>query len=502
MADREYFDHYRICRDEDGKPIELGRGAMATTYMAEDPNLRRNVALKVINVESLGEEPRRKFETEARAAALLQQGNVAAVHHLGSDKSHFFYAMEHIDGETAEAWVNERGPMPVIDALKIALQVSRALAAASRHGLTHRDIKPSNLMLCRVDDGEWPIVKVIDFGLATAAEELRTSLPANVGFHGTAQYASPEQAQQHPVDVRSDIYSLGCTLWFLLTGQPPFSGSLASIFAQNLNATPPFRQLGHFPRSVRKLLEQMLKKNRDQRPSPPELAKKIQRCLGALERQQTFSQRVAIPFAAAKQSWVSVATRLKPVPLAAALIFICALAAFGFMVAAASKPARKVVGIPEKEAVEFASENPVTKPTDLTNHSVALPPSNRALPPAADARAMGDPSIEKEPADLTSNHQPDAKPEERLNGLPKALPRDQVLASYLGTDSSGRWMFSTPDNSSRTEASTAPTLAKSNGSAVKKHPVRAKSPRSNSARPSSGHPVASAARKIVGFLRQ
>lgn len=286
MLQPKLFDHYRVCPDENGNPRELGRGAMGVTYLANDCNLQRKVALKVIAADSLDDTRKNNFAKEARAAALLRHPNVAAVHHLGANDAHFFYAMEYVDGETAEAWVSETGPMSTATALSVALQVSRALAAAARQGLAHRDIKPANLMLCTSADGEWPTVKVIDFGLAHSA----ASGPED-GFHGSAQYASPEQALQQPVDSRSDVYSLGCVLWFLLTGEPPFMGSFASVLAQQLNSKPPFEKLPRLPKAVRRLLEQMLQKNRDQRPEPHALTDAMQRCLVKAERGQAFSRR-------------------------------------------------------------------------------------------------------------------------------------------------------------------------------------------------------------------
>ncbi|HEY2341537.1 MAG TPA: serine/threonine-protein kinase, partial [Chthoniobacteraceae bacterium] len=209
------LDHYEVLTREDGSPFEIGRGAMGITYKAIDSNLGMTVALKVINTRFLNSEmAQQRFKREARAAAKLRHRNVASVFHLGATGESYFYAMEFIDGETVEALVKREGPQPPLTALRIALQVARALHAAEQHGLIHRDIKPANLMLVREDDEL--CVKVIDFGLVKVQDADReddaAQTVAGAGFFGTPQFASPEQLREEKLDIRSDIYSLGITL--------------------------------------------------------------------------------------------------------------------------------------------------------------------------------------------------------------------------------------------------------------------------------------------------
>jgi len=169
MPEAENYQHYQVLRREDGSLWELGRGAMGITYKAFDTNLRCTVALKVINNTYLDSEiARQRFLREARAAAALRHQNVASVFHLGSDHDSYFYAMEYIDGQTVDAYMAAKGKMEPVEALRICLQVTRALAAAARQQLVHRDLKPANLML--VDEDGEKIVKVIDFGLAKTAK--------------------------------------------------------------------------------------------------------------------------------------------------------------------------------------------------------------------------------------------------------------------------------------------------------------------------------------------
>ena len=215
MPEAILFDHYEVLTRDDGSPYELGRGAMGITYKAFDTSLRITVALKVINAAYLDSEvARQRFVREARSAAKLRHRHVASVFHLGTEGDTWFYAMEFIDGETVEAVIKRQGPLAPAMALTITAQVARALNAATQHGLVHRDIKPANLMLVREDDEL--VAKVIDFGLAktsvTGDPEDAATLSMG-GFVGTPHFASPEQLEERDIDVRSDIYSLGVTLW-------------------------------------------------------------------------------------------------------------------------------------------------------------------------------------------------------------------------------------------------------------------------------------------------
>ncbi len=250
------YGHFEIARRPDGSFDELGQGAMGATYRAVDTVLRATVALKVIaqNVAGLPA-VRARFLREARAAARLRHPNVASVFHYGEQDGECFYAMELVEGETLEERVRRDGPLPVAAVLEVGRQVARALAAAEAQRLVHRDIKPGNLMWVvnsRPDKpGGAPLIKVIDFGLAKAltgdAEVAAGESDTRHGFVGTPAFASPEQfarAQAHPVDTRSDLYSLGVTLWYLLCGCTPFRGAtLEEIHRQQTHEPLPVDQL-------------------------------------------------------------------------------------------------------------------------------------------------------------------------------------------------------------------------------------------------------------------
>jgi serine/threonine protein kinase/TPR repeat protein len=294
MADAERYQHYEVLRRVDGSLWELGRGAMGITYKAFDTNLRCPVALKVINNTYLNSDvARQRFLREARAAAALRHQNVASVFHLGTDHDSYFYAMEFIDGETVDAYMKRVGALSALEALGITLQVSRALAAAAKQQLVHRDLKPANLML--VDEEGEKVVKVIDFGLAKSAKkegEDSGTLTVGGGFVGTPHFASPEQLEERDIDIRSDIYSLGATLYYMVSGRPPFSGSVAQIMSQHLYKPLPLEPLEGSPSCVVQLVRRMMEKDRANRPQTPgDLRQVVSRCIEAIQADATALHR-------------------------------------------------------------------------------------------------------------------------------------------------------------------------------------------------------------------
>jgi TPR repeat protein/chaperone required for assembly of F1-ATPase len=292
MPEAERYQQYEVLRRGDGSLWELGRGAMGITYKAYDTNLHCTVALKVINSAYLGNDTaRQRFLREARAAAALRHPNVASVFNLGTDQDNYFYVMEFIDGETVEACVKRKGRLEPAEALNTTLQVARALAAAAKVRLVHRDLKPANLMLVE-QDGE-SVVKVIDFGLAKSAKDAGEDTAALTvgGFVGTPHFASPEQVEEGDLDIRSDIYSLGATLYFMLAGKAPFSGSVAQVMTQHLYKPINIEPLTGVLPCVVSLIQRMLEKDRNQRyQTPRELQNAIVTCL---EEIRGHSTRVA-----------------------------------------------------------------------------------------------------------------------------------------------------------------------------------------------------------------
>jgi serine/threonine protein kinase len=221
------FENYELMTGEDGKPVELGRGAMGVTYKAFDVDLHCPVTLKVISERHLEDESvRLRFLREARAAARLRHSNVASVLRLGRTGNSYFYAMEFVEGETLENLIKRSGWLEAKLALGIAAQVATGLAAVHKQKLVHRDIKPSNIMVSS-EEGGAVTAKIIDLGLSKSLDEpgAQTAISTPGAFAGTPEFASPEQFAGVPVDIRSDLYSLGVTLWVMLTGMAPFRGT-------------------------------------------------------------------------------------------------------------------------------------------------------------------------------------------------------------------------------------------------------------------------------------
>src|SRR5881227_3736786 len=270
------YAHFEVEVGADGFPVELGAGAMAVTYRARDTVLNSEAALKVIErrvAQNLG--ARSRFLREARAAANIHHPNIARVTYYGEQDGECFYAMELVKGETLEARVRRDGPMPLALALEVIEQAARALAAAEACGVVHRDIKPSNIML-ESDASGAPTVTLIDYGVAKVmGPQAEPGIEqTQAGFIGTPAFASPEQfagVQQLPIDTRSDIYSLGVTLWYLLTGRTPFVGRTMEEIRARQTSELPLEQLKrlHVPSQVVALLKSMLATDPNHRPQSP-----------------------------------------------------------------------------------------------------------------------------------------------------------------------------------------------------------------------------------------
>ena len=310
------FQHYEVCLAADGVTLqELGRGAMGTTYRAVDVNLGSAVALKVIRARYSGNfDARERFRREARAAAQLRHPNVASVFHFGETPAgQCFYAMELVEGETLEARVRRDGPLPVSVALDVGEQVARALMAAEAHGVVHRDLKPSNLMIVPTcgDSGDPAaaglVVKVIDFGLAKPTATTPDTLDDDDdGFFGTPGFASPEQLAMDQatarLDARSDIYSLGVTLWYLLCGRTPFTKRTPKdLRDEQIHELPgKFSTLAtsKVPTPLIRLLRSMLATDPAERPqSARELLAQLRQCreaIGARPRRRRLLQLAAL----------------------------------------------------------------------------------------------------------------------------------------------------------------------------------------------------------------
>jgi WD40 repeat protein len=252
----------------------LGAGGMGLVYQAEDAQLRRPVALKVMKPE-LAQNPgaRERFLREARAAAQLHSDHVVTIHQVGEDRQAVFLAMELLEGQSLAEWLKGGRRLALAEAARVGREVAEGLAAAHARGLIHRDVKPGNVWLeARGGEpgGSSPRsrVKLLDFGLARAADD-DLHLTRSGAIVGTPAYMAPEQARGDKVDPRCDLFSLGVLLYQLCTGRLPFRGdNVLSLFAAlAVDTPPPPREINpDIPPRLAGLVERLLAKDRERRP--------------------------------------------------------------------------------------------------------------------------------------------------------------------------------------------------------------------------------------------
>src|SRR5262245_25886431 len=254
LIDQVFDGRYRVVR-------KLGTGGMANVYLAEDQELGRSVAIKMLDERhSQDEQFVERFRREAKNAAGLSHPNIVSIYDRGQAEGTYYIAMEYLEGRTLKELLITRGPTPLAVAIDYARQILGALGFAHRHGIVHRDIKPHNVVVA--PDGR---LKVTDFGIARSGTSQMTETGSIIG---TAQYLSPEQARGAPVTPASDIYSVGIVLYEMLTGQVPFTGDTPlEIAMKHLSATPepPSEQRPEVPHELDSIVLRALAKNPDDR---------------------------------------------------------------------------------------------------------------------------------------------------------------------------------------------------------------------------------------------
>jgi serine/threonine protein kinase len=243
----------------------LGRGGMGIVLRGFDTELQRAVAIKVLAPEwTASDAARRRFAREAQAAASVAHESVVPIYNVGADASPPYIVMRYIPGVTLQQMVDHQGPLPAPLILRITSQLAHGLAAAHARSLVHRDVKPANVLVGENTDRVW----LSDFGLARAADEARLTRTGTIA--GTPHYMSPEQARGEPLDGRSDWFSLGCLIYFMSTGVPPFDApSTLAILQQTISAKPkPLAKLRpDLPEALVDLVNHLLAKRPDKRPA-------------------------------------------------------------------------------------------------------------------------------------------------------------------------------------------------------------------------------------------
>src|SRR6184192_415608 len=506
-----FSENYSVCLNDDGSAREIQRNGPAVTYKAIGYDSGRVVAMQLIPLANIDEVDRVRFEESARAAQRVDNANLGRIFDVGVKDDHLVFVSEYLEGETAEAWIRAHGPMPADAVLRIGHQVMNALAAAATHSLTHRSIQPANLMILpgAASDGGWPRVKLVNFGLAGLKvrsdsgemHELVPSMPS--------QFASPEQLENRRVDFRSDIFSLGAAIWFLLTGAVP---SAAAESEPRLSASAVA-----VPRFVRNLVSQMLRTNSEERPQDPAaFAEKIHACLQKAERRTAFTRSFGPPPAITTIP-IREKKRISPaLTLAAVIAVLASLGAFYFVRSQReSKPLGVIIGVPETaEAPSLpvtasASPSPVIKQVAEQPGLVAQQSPKQAASPAPTPTAnnvslspqlaannrMADPPVPAEGPSATSQApvSSESPPAEKNESAPTDLPNPTELAvkESVATTASGDKPSSSPAH-----AAAASKPSDSNASTTKSR--RQRVAKFSARRPLPPLHVGSASDRVVG----
>src|SRR5438477_7107913 len=302
-----FLQHYRVCLGSDGTPNELGRDGAVIAYEAVDQRSGEPVALTLVPIESIDAAFREQFEEQGRAVQRLRHVNIAKVFDFGREGEDYVYASERLPGETLAAWVAQHGPMAADATLRVAEQIVSVLSSASFHKLPFPPVQPQDIIVVpgQTPEGGWPLVKLTNFGLTGLKARTESSPPGETSPPRVAgelernevevngQISSAEQSaiagprgEYKTTGFRSEIYSLGATMYFLLTG--------IELSAETLRQPP---KLSGFPKPLRNLLSQMLHPNPDQRPKDlVVLGEMIRSCLLKIERRLALAHRYGIPF--------------------------------------------------------------------------------------------------------------------------------------------------------------------------------------------------------------
>jgi serine/threonine protein kinase len=444
MEQTTFLGHYRISVDDSTAPRELGRAGAATTYKAVDERSGEPVALTLIPVSSIDPAARNQFEEQARAAARIKHINIAKVLDFGREEDHFVYISEPLPGEPLASWIEQHGPMPADAVLRVAEQIVSVLSTARFHKLAQCAIQPANLVIVpgSTPEGSWPFVKLTNFGLAeldfgpkssTRDESVKLMDFRDAGslaggldkpngseceeISVAPQFASPEPrkvSEQHQTaDFRSEVYSLGATMYFMLTaGAPPPETRRA-------------RELSGFPKALRNLIGSMLHRDPDQRPKDPvALAEMIRECLLKIERRQVFARRLGIP----QPAVIPRKSRTTLTPLAqvlrATLVFAAIVLAAGVLGALLlpvdinpfrhRTTAKEMIGVPigVPEASPFSSPQATKTAPVVANQ----PPTDTVTSGAADQTSSPGPEQgQSSNAGLVAAASPASPPEPRPN---------------------------------------------------------------------------------------
>jgi protein kinase-like protein len=453
MERKTLLEHYRVCLGSDGTPNELGRDGDAIVYEAVDERSREPVALTLVPVESIDSALRERFEEQARAVQRLRHVNIAKVFDFGREGENYVYVSERPLGETLAAWVAQHGPMPADATLRVAEQIVSVFSSASFHKLPYPPIDLSHIFVVpgQTPEGGWPLIKLTNFGVTGLKTDRHNSPKTEASFPSGPDEPDSQDAASHDTgpstvksltaesrktmgeqgtaDVRWEIYSLGATMYFLLTG--------VALSAETVRQPP---RLSGFPKPLRNLLSLMLHPNPDRRPKDlVVLGEMIRSCLLKMERRLALADRYGIPLRT---------TVPRPTPPHPRRLLRTALAVGALILAAAvvgavlfpnaidgilhrphaTKSIGVLVGVPEASPTPAAGQSvstpvaPASVLSQAANGALAL-----ANQPATEGTAV--PNSSQAPATAT-----DLQQDQTSSGQPQiAATPDAVAAASPGT---------------------------------------------------------------------
>jgi hypothetical protein len=428
MGHKIFLSKYRIAADE----IALTAAEASTTsstaltidpaiapriYRGVEIDSGQEVSVEVLPAVAFKHAVRAQLEAEATTARKINHINIPALYDFGVEDDQLIYVTEYFDGTSAEEWVNEHGAMPTGAVLRIALQVIGAMGAASFHKISHHSINPGNLILVpgQTPEGDWPLVKVLHFvGVAPTFANGSTSVAS---FDKSTHYVSPEQLRHGNVDFRSEIYSLGATMWFLLTGAPPLMAPKGPLAVQPTTIGLAVDKLNGIPKKVRGLLTQMLAADPASRPQDPlALYRQLQDCIAQVDRRETMARRFGVPFLSGS-NLVALPSRrrfpTKKVALAAivvALMTLTAVTMANYLRHQRVRQAEEPIGVPIGVSDATAAAPPVIANAPVVAATPAQIPEPTAPVIAAQEKPAPPAPLESTPTVVAANNEPSVAP--------------------------------------------------------------------------------------------